>query len=501
MRTKLMRIAKVVCFCVIALGIMAFLTKLFTPKWLENRWHSAKTNNSFYELEDNSLDVAIIGSSVVAAAIDPYQLYEEQGISAYNMGVMQQPMVGTYFWLKEIQTTQKPKVVVVEVKTAGRVSDKNEADSRKSYDYMQWGKAKLQYAIEYCNTNEDAELFEYLFPFGKYHTRWSEISEEDYDFVSGNDDSLTRGFVTLTTKSRVEFDGIKTDTDKEAEYNATNADYLKRIIEECQNNDMGVVLVKTPDSSWKASKYNHVKEIAEEYKVDYIDFNAKDMMNRLNIDYAKDSADSVHLNIDGAKKITEYMGKYLKEKYELSDYRTKEGSIKDELDKGLKTYKYAYEDAKLCMENNVDAYLEKLKEGNYGIVVAGGSVFNGKFTDSQKALMAEIGFPQEFFEDIAGENNNIGIIQKDNYEFSSNSNYDEENEIYTSLSKDGYFADGMFYSIVSKRGGAKIKIGTKVHTANASKLNLAVYNPKTREVADCIYFNTDDSGNISIARK
>lgn len=500
MRTKLIRIGKVICFCLLVVAIMSFLTKLFTPKWLENRWHSAKTNNSFYELEDNSIDVAIIGSSVVAAAVDPYQLYEEHGISAYNLGVMQQPMLGTYFWLKELETTQKPKVVVVEVKTAGRVSDKNEADSRKSYDYMRWGKAKLQYAKEYCQTNEEADLFEYLFPFGKYHTRWSEISEEDYDFVAGNDDSLTRGFVTLTTKSGVEFEGIKTDTDKEAEYNDTNASYLKRIIENCQEKNMGVVLIRTPDSSWKASKYNHVKEIAEEYQVDYIDFNDKEMMNRLGIDYANDSADSVHLNIVGAKKVTEYLGNYLKEKYELSDYRTDSDVVKGDIEDGFQTYQYVYEDAQLCMENNLDSYLEKISEGNYSIAVAGGSAFKGNFTDNQKALLGKIGFPDTFYENIAEENNCIGIIEDNVSEFKYESNYDKENEIYTTLSKDGYFADGMFYSVMSKRGGAKLKIGTKDHAANTSRLNIAVYNSKTKEVADCIYLNADDDGNISIAR-
>lgn len=496
MRTKVIRIAKCICFCLLVLATVSYLTKLFTPKWLENRWQSAKTNNSFYELEEDSIDVAIVGSSVVAAAVDPYQLYEEYGISSYNMGVMQQPMLGTFCWIKEIMTTQSPEVVVVEVKTAGRVSDKNEADSRKSYDYMRWGRNKLQYAVEYCNSNEEADIFEYLFPLGKYHTRWSALSEDDYDFVAGNDDSLTRGFATLTTKSGVEFDGVKTDSDKEIEYNATNEAYLKRIIELCKENNIEVLLIKTPDSSWSASRYNHIKKIADDFGVDYIDFNAKDLMAELNFDYPSESADSVHLNLLGAKKITSYLGNYMKNNYNLSDYREMDDK---NLDEELAIYKKVYDDAMLCMENNVDNYLEKLNNEDYAIGISSGGKFGGSFTEGQIASLKQIGVSDKFFEDVAGDNNVIQILDGENSLYETSENYDAITETTTELLKEGYFGDKV-YSIKSRRGGVKMKIGTKDYVVDKSKLNIAVYNKKTGQVAECIALVAGDDGMIKIAR-
>lgn len=496
MKIKVIRIAKCICFCILVLATVSYLTRLFTPKWLENRWQSAKTNNSFYELEEDSIDVAIVGSSVVAAAVDPYQLYEEYGISAYNMGVMQQPMLGTFFWLKEILNTQSPKVAVVEVKTAGRVSDKNEADSRKSYDYMRWGRNKLQYAVEYCNSNKEADLFEYLFPLGKYHTRWSEISEDDYDFVLGNDDSLTRGFATLTTKSGVEFDGIKTDSNKEIEYNSTNGAYLKRIIELCKENNMEVLLIKTPDSSWSASKYNHIKKIADDLGVDYIDFNTKSLLAELNLDYPSESADTVHLNLLGAKKITSYLGNYMKNNYKLSDYR----ELNDKsLNEGLATYKMVYEDAMLCMENDVNNYLEKLNNNNYAVAIASGGRFDGKFTDSQAALLKQIGVSDSFFEDVAGDNNVIQILDGENNIYEASENYDTVTETATEILKEGYFGEKV-YSVKSRRGGVKMKIGTKDYVVDSSKLNIAIYNKKTGQIAECVALVAGEDGIIKIAR-
>ncbi|MFR4319613.1 MAG: hypothetical protein ACLT2Z_09830 [Eubacterium sp.] len=35
-------------------------------------------------------------------------------------------------------------------------------------------------------TEEEVDLWSYLFPLSLYHTRWSELSYDDYDFYLGN---------------------------------------------------------------------------------------------------------------------------------------------------------------------------------------------------------------------------------------------------------------------------------------------------------------------------
>lgn len=60
MKLKLVRITKIICFCMVAVLMVGGLTDLLKPKWLENRWVSAKTNKSFYELQDNSAEVVFL---------------------------------------------------------------------------------------------------------------------------------------------------------------------------------------------------------------------------------------------------------------------------------------------------------------------------------------------------------------------------------------------------------------------------------------------------------
>ena len=69
MKLKLVRITKIICFCMVAVLMVGGLTDLLKPKWLENRWVSAKTNKSFYELQDNSAEVVFFGASIISAAM------------------------------------------------------------------------------------------------------------------------------------------------------------------------------------------------------------------------------------------------------------------------------------------------------------------------------------------------------------------------------------------------------------------------------------------------
>ena len=291
MKRKLKILAKIVCFCLIFVLLLDFVNGLFKPKWLEDRWTSSKTNVSFYKLEKNSTDVLFFGSSVVAASADPFQLYNEYGISSYNLSVVSQTMSGTYFWVKEALQTQKPKVIFVEVKTLGRKHDKLESKARKSYDYMRLGKTKLEYAYATVNSdketkdNEEAQgIFEYLFPLSLYHTRWSELDYDDYDFVLGNNNSDTKGYAALTNTFKYtskydkasddagKYDGFDAKKVKYSKYNTTNKEYVEKIAKLAKQNNVELILYKTPDTSWSVKKYNYVNDLAKELDIEVTNF-------------------------------------------------------------------------------------------------------------------------------------------------------------------------------------------------------------------------------------
>ena len=72
---------------------------------------------------------------------------------------------------------------------------------------------------------------------------------------------------------------------------------------------------------WYLEYENQVKEYAEKYKLDY--YNFIDVSDTIGIDYQKDTYDGgLHLNLNGAIKLSNYFGNILKNKYHLKDYRS-----------------------------------------------------------------------------------------------------------------------------------------------------------------------------------
>ena len=91
---------------------------ILMPKTYINNsvWPSTSKFNQFYDMDKDSVDVLFIGSSVVANAFSPQEIYDSYGIRSYNLASQQQSVFFNYYWLKEALKYQSPKVVVMDTK-------------------------------------------------------------------------------------------------------------------------------------------------------------------------------------------------------------------------------------------------------------------------------------------------------------------------------------------------------------------------------------------------
>ena len=523
MKRKLKILAKIVCFCLIFVLLLDFVNGLFKPKWLEDRWASSKTNVSFYKLEKNSTDVLFFGSSVVAASADPFQLYNEYGISSYNLSVVSQTMSGTYFWVKEALQTQKPKVIFVEVKTLGRKHDKLESKARKSYDYMRLGKTKLEYAYATVNSdketkdNEEAQgIFEYLFPLSLYHTRWSELDYDDYDFVLGNNNSDTKGYAALTNTFKYtskydkasddagKYDGFDAKKVKYSKYNATNKEYVEKIAKLAKQNNVELILYKTPDTSWSVKKYNYVNDLAKELGVKYLDFNLKSMRKVVGINFAEDGADNIHMNISGGKKVTSYIGKYLTKNFNLTNYKEKDSSVTKSFQWEMATYKTQMKNAKLLKEMNLNNYLKLINDKDYAfIVVAGSSSHKLNFSTEQLDFFKDMNIKIDKFQKDSVYGNNLVYVSED-VKSDASINISKEEDKYTTavIDQGGQFSDGMSYSAKVSGGLCSVRVNNNAcGDVYEDAMNIVVYDKKTKSVIDTVSLKNNAYGTVSIGRK
>ena len=115
MKGHIKYVVKGVCLILLVLLFMRLADRVLIPKYYyNNKWSTTATYHGFYEIKDDTVDVLFLGSSHAACAFNPQVLYNEYGITSYNLGCEQQNLLLSYYWLKEALRSQKPRAVVLD---------------------------------------------------------------------------------------------------------------------------------------------------------------------------------------------------------------------------------------------------------------------------------------------------------------------------------------------------------------------------------------------------
>lgn len=306
----------IVTICVILL-VLIFLQGLLKPKYM-SAIHEGNLVEEYYD-EVKNHDVIFIGDCEVFSNISPVTLWENYGISSFIRGSAQQLIWQSYYLLEETISYEKPEVVVFNVLSMKYNEPQKEAYNRLTLDGMKLSK----YKIEAVNASmmEDEEFITYLFPLLRYHSRWKELSGEDFRYLLHKDTISHNGYlmridvkpVTVIPKGK-----------RLADYSfgKNSYTYLDRMTKLCKDNNIRLILIKSP------SVYPYWYDEWDEQMVQYAADNGLTYINFLNeaeeigIDYSKDTYDGgLHLNLSGAEKFTDYFGKYLSENCNLPDHR------------------------------------------------------------------------------------------------------------------------------------------------------------------------------------
>ncbi len=373
----------------------------------------------FEEAKKDNIDVLFMGSSHVINGLDPVTLYKDYGYTSYNMGGHGSVMQATYWELIETLDYCTPEWIVVDAYMLEKnyqyldVMEENASEGDKNVSIEQlhlnmdaWPLNKLKVDAVKDLIKDPAIQKEFLFDFMVYHSRWNELSKDDYMSVMGKENVTNR----LGSEMRKEVEmSLRVFPDPEegqelSEY-TLGAEYLMRIIEECQQRDIGVVVTYLPFCATTEDKMaaNTAGTIASMYGVPYLN-----MLNMGIIDIETDLNDPGHLNIAGATKVTDFVGEWLSEHGDLVDHR------------GDAAYSYFDECVEKAMRENLDyilepdnlyCELEMLSLGDYSCVVYLNQE-SGAFADEKvKRLVAgiaesdkiyQVGGPYICIKDAAG---------------------------------------------------------------------------------------------------
>ena len=311
----------VLCTCILLATVLClgFVQMLVMPKYMTSSRDGALIAEYYNETTDH--DVVFIGDCEVYECFTPPTLWQEYGITSYVRGSAQQLIWQSYYLLEETLKRETPKAVVFNVLSIKYGEPQSEAYNRMTLDGMQWSSSKVG-AIDASMTEEESFL-SYVFPLLRFHSRWSDLTGEDWQYLFHRDMVSHNGYLMQT--------GISPKTsDREgrplADYTLPEIgfEYLEKMRALCEEKGVEFILIKAPTNNWKYYWYDEwesqIVEWANEKDVPYYNFIPLD--GEIGLDWNTDTYDGgIHLNVYGAEKLTSYFGKILVEEYGFTDRR------------------------------------------------------------------------------------------------------------------------------------------------------------------------------------
>ncbi len=301
-------IIKILVFVVCFTGIFSYLTELTIRKSLTGAWDMTNKIGGFYNEEEDSIDVLFLGSSHAYASFVPTILEEETGITSYVFSSQLQPITANYYYFKEALKTQKPKLVVIEVFSA--VFD-YELDEGIVHSYTDDIPLSFNKAMMIYNTVPQGMQKECFIPIIKYHVRWNELDENDWQFKRDELHDSLRGHVALEQCNNELV--LKTgDLEKLESITAKNEEYILKIIELAKENNIKLLFVKTPTTEYVdyQGKVNYVKDLVAKHGIEFIDYNVG-YDGEYKADIKTDFFDKRHLNSVGANRFMKDFNRHI----------------------------------------------------------------------------------------------------------------------------------------------------------------------------------------------
>ena len=294
-RTQALRnVTKIVLFLLLLGALLHGVSYLVRPRDAirQARTRSFESLRVFDEPE-NSLDVLFFGHSGAYSAISPMELYKEEGFTSYVCAQPLQLPWESARWLKGLLKVQSPQVVVFEV------------------DHLFYDKT---FAVA---RNSAENVFYDVFPVFRNHANWKNWFGKRKSLAH----NITKGFYYNTSVRAYTGNKKLTETEQVYKIGKKHLQALEQIYELCKERGIRLMLAEVPSVTvWDYSRYNAVKRYADKRGLDFVDLNQR--LAELGFDWKTDTRDKGdHLNYSGAKKVSAFFAKYLKDRYALPDRR------------------------------------------------------------------------------------------------------------------------------------------------------------------------------------
>lgn len=318
-RGKTIRNVALVLALLVLSGCLFYLADLLLrPKYMGEVTEGALTAEYYKAYGDH--DVLFVGDCEVYENFSTVQLWREFGLNSFIRGGAQQLVWQSYYLLEDALRYETPDVVVFNVLSLMYNEPQNEAYNRMALDGMRWSRTKWN-AIK-ASMCEDENMIEYIFPILRYHSRWNELTSEDFKYWFKKDIISFNGYY-LRTEIMPAGEMPPPRALGDPNFGDKAMEYLDKMVALCKEKGIHLVLIKSPSlyPHWYDEWDENMEKYAEEHGILYINM-LEIAESEIGIDYSLDTYDAgLHMNVTGAEKCSSYLGKILVEKYGLSGHK------------------------------------------------------------------------------------------------------------------------------------------------------------------------------------
>lgn len=312
-------IISIILFWVILIVLYEMISIVFSV----NDSPSQMNVQGFFMEQKDSLDVLMIGSSEVYSDYSPAIAWENYGYTSYDLSMGAAPTNLYKDMIKKGLERQNPKLIVISLNgyLHGSSDFENPVQLHRWIDNVPYIYGRKD-SVDSLLKGQGKGQFYFNMAFS--HVNWKRPislakNTLEKSIMTLNKQSYLKGFCTVSGSDK----GTQMGELQNIDFDNGCEDALRELLVYLQAQNIEKVLfVRFPHQRKfeNPEAIDKIGSIISEYGYDILNLN--DKSKELGIDVPADYSDAEHLNINGMEKMTEYLGKYIINKYDVSSEKS-----------------------------------------------------------------------------------------------------------------------------------------------------------------------------------
>lgn len=510
-KDKMQNLIKVFLFCAILFMLFLFFTYLFRNTGRYGRENILE----YYEEEENSLDVVVVGASNVIRYWDPMRAWNEYGFTSRNYATTGMHASTYLYALKDALKTQSPKVVIVEARLFTRsYAEKGvTVGGRNFLDSIDYDLFRMEAVNYYCKTLgipwEDAiSLYIDLI---QYHDNYAALTDSEHWALADNRlnevtdyKSMYKGYGFKDAVVAFADPTENAKSEKRGEVEANALKFYTDLIEYCKENDINLMIMASPIviNKTEISKLNTLADVAENYGVPFV--NTNKLYDEMGLDFSQDFYDVHHTNVLGGDKFTDYMASYLVDNFDLPDHRgdvayaswhdlyedyfAESEKAREKVRKALEKNQAVLEveEAMKVCENPAE-WFRLAKNSKITLLMAANELPEGVPSEESQNILSKVGITEEYFKG----DGTLKVVYNRKVRYSDFSSDEKSGKVGERKTK---------YTITVGEEPQILVKKQNYYDASQKGVHIVAFDNNTEEIFDVICLNVAKNGSLRMER-